>query len=377
MKWTDDLLDRKRLLMDPLADQVVAEIVDRNGEEAAFRVFDLLIRNIEMPIEDLPDEVDTFVNETDRLPAWADWQQIETSEELFLDHGPKFLLFLYYKSLPQLYTDAKGAEVLVRTGRLSHKEGDHRIFTRRIAETGQFMMDVMARDGLKPGSEGIRSIQKVRLIHAAIRRFLKNRGWDRERLGEPINQEDLALTLMSFSVSPLEGLGQFGIHEDPQKMEAYMHTWRAVGSLLGVDEDLLPNSLAEGQSLMEKILDRQSAPSEAGRLLAKALVEFARETLPSERLDDAPVYLIRKLIGRKRADMLNVHVEYGCLGITVPLIVRKWFTMGERLEDRIDGPLRVLVDRLSEETVRAMVGYFDQTKKRKFTIPPEMYKRWF
>jgi hypothetical protein len=181
VKWTDDLLDRKRLLMDPLADQVVAEIVERNGEESAFRVFDLLIRNIEMPIEDLPDEVDTFVSETDRLPAWVDWQQIETSEELFLDHGPKFLLFLYYKSLPLLYTDAKGAEVLVRTGRLSHKEGDHRIFTRRIAETGQFMMDVMARDGLQPGSDGIRSIQKVRLIHAAIRRFLNNRGWDREK----------------------------------------------------------------------------------------------------------------------------------------------------------------------------------------------------
>jgi hypothetical protein len=377
VKWTDDLLDRKRLLMDPLADQVVAEIVERNGEESAFRVFDLLIRNIEMPIEDLPDEVDTFVSETDRLPAWVDWQQIETSEELFLDHGPKFLLFLYYKSLPLLYTDAKGAEVLVRTGRLSHKEGDHRIFTRRIAETGQFMMDVMARDGLQPGSDGIRSIQKVRLIHAAIRRFLNNRGWDRERLGEPINQEDLALTLMSFSVSPLEGLGQFGIAEDPQKMEAYMHTWCAVGSLLGVDEDLLPESLAEGQALMEKILDRQSAPSEAGRLLAKALVEFARETLPSERLDDAPVYLIRKLIGRKRAEMLNIHVEYGCLGITVPLMLWKWFTTGEKLEDRIDGPLRVLVDRLSEETVRAMVGYFDQTKNRKFTIPPEMYKRWF
>jgi hypothetical protein len=377
VKWTDDLLDRKRLLMDPLADQVVAEIVERNGEESAFRVFDLLIRNIEMPIEDLPDEVDTFVSETDRLPAWVDWQQIETSEELFLDHGPKFLLFLYYKSLPLLYTDAKGAEVLVRTGRLSHKEGDHRIFTRRIAETGQFMMDVMARDGLQPGSDGIRSIQKVRLIHAAIRRFLNNRGWDRERLGEPINQEDLALTLMSFSVSPLEGLGQFGIAEDPQKMEAYMHTWCAVGSLLGVDEDLLPESLAEGQALMEKILDRQSAASEAGRQLAKALVEFARETLPSERLDDAPVYLIRKLIGRKRAEMLNIHVEYGCLGITVPLMLRKWFTTGERLEDRIDGPLRVLVDRLSEETVRAMVGYFDQTKNRKFTIPPEMYKRWF
>jgi hypothetical protein len=58
-------------------------------------------------------------------------------------------------------------------------------------------------------------------------------------------------------------------------------------------------------------------------------------------------------------------------------MLRKWFTTGERLEDRIDGPLRVLVDRLSEETVRAMVGYFDQTKNRKFTIPPEMYKRWF
>lgn len=377
MKWTDEFLDRKRRLADPLADAVVEKIVQEKGEKEAFKVFDLLIRNIEMPVDELPDEVKDFILSTNQLPDWAEAPKIKLARELFLDHGPKFLLFLFYKSLPLLYTDQKGAEVLVRTSRLTHNVEDITIFTRRIAETGQFMMDVMSEDGLNPGGRGIQAIQKVRLIHAAIRRFVKQSEWDSEILGEPINQEDMALTLMTFSISPITALEQIGIHEPEERLDAYLSTWCAIGETLGINRDLLPDTLEEGQQLLEKILERQSGSSEAGKLLAKALVEFSRETFPRDRLDDAPVYIIRSLIGRERADMLEIYPKYSILGIAVPLFLRRLFNLSERLEDKIDGPVRLVIDRVSDKMVRAMVGYFDNYKQRTFLIPDEMENRWF
>lgn len=377
MKWIDEFLNQKRLIADPLADAVVEKIVQEKGEKEAFHVFDLLIRNIEMPVNQLPDEVDDFIQATNQLPDWADPKKIELARELFLDHGPKFLLFLFYKSLPLLYTDKKGAEVLVRTSRLTHNVEDITIFTRRIAETGQFMIDVMSEGGLKPGGQGIQSIQKVRLIHAAIRRFVKQSEWDTETLGEPINQEDMALTLMTFSISPITALEQIGIDESKNRLEAYLHTWCAIGEILGIDGDLLPENLEEGQQLLDKILERQSGSSDAGKLLAKALVQFSRETFPRDRLDDAPVYIIRSLIGRERADMLDIYPKYSILGIAAPLFLRKLFRLAERLEDKIDGPVRIVIDRISDKMVRAMVGYFDTYKDRKFSISAEMKSRWF
>lgn len=377
MKWTDEFLDQKRHVADPLADTVVEKIVQEKGEKEAFHVFDLLIRNIEMPVDQLPDEVEDFIQATDQLPNWADPKKIKQARELFLDHGPKFLLFLFYKSLPLLYTDKKGAEVLVRTSRLTHNVEDITIFTRRIAETGQFMIDVMSEGGLNPRGRGIESIQKVRLIHAAIRRFVKQSEWDAETLGEPINQEDMALTLMTFSISPIKALEQIGINESENRLEAYPHTWCTIGEILGIDKDLLPENLDQAQQLLDKVLERQSGSSEAGKLLAKVLVQFSRQTFPRDRLNDAPVYIIRSLIGRERADMLEIYPEYSILGIGVPLFLRKLFRLSERFEDKIDGPIRLVIDRISDKMVRSMVGYFDSYKGRKFSISNEMKSRWF
>jgi hypothetical protein len=376
MPWTDEFLDQKRLQADPLADEALGLIVSEKGEGEARRLFDLLIHNIGMPLREFPPLVQDYLEATGRLPAWSDWNKVAMAHDLFLDHGPKFLIFLYYKSLPLLYTCAHGAKVLARTGRLTHDPQDRAIFTRRIAETGQFLLDVMSRKGLQPGGRGIQAIQKVRLIHASIRRFIPQEDWDEAAFGKPINQEDMAVTLMTFSISLIDGLAQFGIEEKEERLEAYLHTWTAIGHALGIDDDLLPANLTEARTLIDKILQRQSKDSEDGRILARALVHFARETFPNNYLDDAPVYLIRHLVGPQRADMLDVQTAYGCLGLAVPLFLRKLFHLGERLEDKVKEPLKVVIEKLSKITTYAMVGYFDQYKKRNFEIPEEMEKVW-
>ena len=134
--WTDTFFDAKRNIGDPPADTVLHQLVTEKGPEEARKLFDLLIRNIDMPMDQFSDSVKTFLKDSSQLPAWADIEKIKLGQALFRDHGPKFLIFLYYKSLPLLYTCAKGAEVLVHTRRLMHNEEVSKIFKRRLAEKG-------------------------------------------------------------------------------------------------------------------------------------------------------------------------------------------------------------------------------------------------
>ena len=374
--WTDKMLEQFRLQADPLADEAMASILSNKGKEEAYRIFDLLIRNIDTPVIQLPKEVRPFLEATQSLPDDTDPEAIAEAHRFFLDHGAKCLFLLYYKSLPLLYCMHKGAPVLVRTSRLTNEDQSLRIFARRIAETGQFLIDVMTPGELTFRGRGIQSIQKVRLIHAAIRQFVQAEGWDEQQLGLPINQEDMAMTLMTFSVAVLDGLEQFGINEPKPIQEAYFQTWRAIGHNLGIDEALLPDNAAEGRFLMDRILARQAAASEEGQLLTRSLIDFAQEVLKSEKLALAPETLIRYLLGPKYAPMLGIQPNEGCLAALLPHALQALFRLGERLEDKVDAPLDEVLEFLSRQTVNAMVGYFDNYKGRNFQIPQAMQKEW-
>lgn len=374
MEWTNEFLDRKRTEADPLADDVLKKLIQSNGLEASRKLFDKLIRNIDLPVDDLPDEIQDFMEATLELPDWLSEEDLDRSNAFFVDHGPKLLLLLYFKSLPLLYSDAKGAEVLVKTSRLTHSNTSMEIFTRRIAETGQFLLNVMANDNFKVNKMAINSIRKVRLIHAAIRQFIAP-GWDEQALGKPINQEDMALTLMSFSVSMIDGLEQLLVDEKDHLIHAYFERWRAIGVVLGVSEDLIPQSMDEGRLLLNKIVSRQSAASESGQLLTKALVEFSKKTIPGKIFDVTPEALIIYFSGKEMAENLGLKSSKGCFGFGIPAILASVFHLIEKLEDRSDR-IEYVTNRLSKKLVVAMVDYFDDYKERKFEIPEEFRTAW-
>src|SRR5262249_1816707 len=131
---------------------------------------------------------------------------------------------------------------------------------RRLFRTMQMVVDVMEPGGLGPQGYGIRTVQKVRLIHAAIRYHLLHAKWDGS-LGIPINQEDLAGTLLTFSFFPMEGLRKLGANISADAAQAYFETWCAVGRLLGVTPEMIPNDLEAAAELRDLICRRQFAPS--------------------------------------------------------------------------------------------------------------------
>jgi hypothetical protein len=205
-------------------------------------------------------------------------------------------------------------------------------------ETSQFVVDVLDNDGLGPTGHGLRSAQKIRLLHATMRYHVSQLGdWDAAALGVPVNQEDLAGTLMSFSWMIPLGLGKLGIELLPEDRDAYFHIWRVVGHVLGVHEQLNPVKFGDGAAMMDVIIRRQQRPSEAGTVLTKGVLDFIREVLPVP--PGAGPTLIRHLIGDKSADIVKVppadsltqlgistgalpNFGYGKTGDTLPLTAK-------------------------------------------------------
>ncbi|HZD10294.1 MAG TPA: oxygenase MpaB family protein, partial [Candidatus Binatia bacterium] len=261
-RWNDAFLESMREVGDPEADAVIGDVVAHHGIAHVNDLMRSLVQNDEIVTGDFPPAVRDYLAESATLPPWADMAMIERGEQFFDDNWPIIVTLLFCASLPSAYAAHKGAQVLHLTQRMTQH------VHRRIFETAQFVLDVMAPDGLSRTDRGIRSAQKVRLMHSATRNIIEHdprwRSQWNEAWGVPINQEDMAGTLMTFSLQVLVGMKRFRIEMDPEDEEAYLHAWKVVGHILGVDEALLPSDLEDAQLLATTIFERQKGSSEAG-----------------------------------------------------------------------------------------------------------------
>jgi len=305
-RWTADFLESKRSHTDELADSTVAKIMARKEVAEVNHLFGMITRDDEQLPADAPEELKEYFKQTAILPDWADQDLIDLGQQVYIRHGIWISLLLSNKSLPECYACAKGAEVLHRTARLDEQHGSMDTFSRRIAETALFVVFAMSPGGLSPRGRGLIAAQKVRLIHAVIRYYLHKQNWDAARYDQPINQEDMAGTLMSFSALILEGMEQLGIRLEPVEKEAYIHCWRVIGHVVGLHDDLIPANSADALKLGHSILDHQIAPSAQGATLMKALLEFQDKNVKPLMGSDTNIAMLRLMMGDKISDLLEV-----------------------------------------------------------------------
>ena len=283
-RWTDARLDSMRELGDEVADKRVAAVRERGGIDAVNALMRTLVRNDQPVPEELPAEIQEYLAETWPLPEWADTEKIRRGQQLFETWGVQISICLFCASLPSSYAAAKGVKVLYLTARL---DTDAR---RRVMETAQFVVDVLSVGGLDEHGKGRRTIQHVRLMHAAVRHLIKARNeqqpglWDPD-WGTPINQEDLAGTLLTFSYVVVDSMRRLGVRVPTKDVEAYLHLWNVIGHLLGVCDELLVSGVRDAAALVETIRHRQFKASPEGQDMTGALLYSARpaDALPSVR----------------------------------------------------------------------------------------------
>ena len=314
-------------------------------------------------------------------PRWSpDPALIARGQQVFADYGLYQAVALFFASLPMAYATIDGAEVLARVSDLATQN-----LTRRVAETGQMLLDVMGLRGglsLEPGGVGYMTAIGLRLMHACVRVLILDQPepdpWPAADYGPPVNQELMLGTLLDFTVVAWEAMARMGIVLSDDAREANLHAWSFIGLLMGVEacrEGALGLSDAEQISAG---LRRLLGPSEAGQRLMTALLDEMEEFMPLG-WRKLPRSVVRWLFQdapdpvRGVPDLLRVPPAAWW---SVPLQAS---LRAANQESWLLGPLAPLAHALVRKLGRhVLINYSDRYSggQAPFRVPGELTRRW-
>ncbi len=324
-RWSPEFLDSMRLVADPEADGLMHRLFEAGGLPALGRLQPFLDQWNSPLTPEIPDYLRDFFNRPVDYPEWVNPYQIGRAEDLFESYGPVTVVVLLLNSVPHFFTNPAGARSFFLAKIFSPES-----LKNRMKQVPRFVVNITRRGGLEERvstwpphddrlphpltitkGRGILTVQKLRIAHASIRIRLKlkqedpSKNWDLAKLGEPINQEDLAEALMHFCFTTIDGLRKIGIDQSREDEEATLNAWKTVGFLLGLQEDMQPGTIEEGRLLRDIIFERHSVSTPEAHALIKEMLGIVQGFLPWF-YRQVPAGLMRYQLGPKVADMLGV-----------------------------------------------------------------------
>jgi hypothetical protein len=251
-------LSKYRAMGDKQADEIIDQIVEQNGIASLRQLMSFLSDYQNLSFENQSPVLQSFLSSNALLPDFYDKKKLIRATDFYRENQQNIGLILGLYALPYCYLGADGAKVLYMSERIKNDT------YKRLTETGSFLKAVMNYDNWK--SNRIFAIcLKVRLLHASIRYFtLHSKQWDLA-WGYPINQEDMLGTNLAFSLVVLRGMEKLGYSVDKTYEDAYINTWNVIGYLLGVKQEIMPESYLEAVKIDKLIAERQFRQSVEGQ----------------------------------------------------------------------------------------------------------------
>lgn len=297
-QYNSSVFDQLRLKQDTLADQAVEALISQPA--LASEINSWLVIPAKLP-EYFPEELRLYFEFYHYKEKEFSEGEHRQAQEFFEQKGDMYLAVLGFYSLPYCYAFAAGAQVLIRSQRILNQIGE------RLGETTRFVLDIFKPGAFTSQDEAFLTCAKVRLIHAYSRYFIRTyaRDWD-PAFGQPINQEDLLGTNLAFSHIVLRGMTKLGMTPSPKEHQAVLGYWKWIGELMGVETDLWPNSPKEAFELDRLIRKRHLKPSEAGKKLTKALLEFYQKNIPDSFLTSQLEPLLAYFLGKEASKAVGI-----------------------------------------------------------------------
>jgi len=327
--WSENHLPASRLeplrrVGDELADNALEALKIKPGQDA----YKVLLAYVSRPEHEQESPAPRLLmKQVMTVPEWVDWEQVRRGQQVFWLVSPplsslslslsslidpsassrwalgephslrprtfltrlpppfrnrRYCLFIHHIllhfSLTGGFSLPKITKVLTSTGYLSGSKSKERVY-----ETSQFVFDIAhSLEHLTPGTgPAWESIIQVRFLHAGVRSRLSkvsrahSKYYSVEEHGVPINQEDLLGTLFSFSNTVWRVMeARLNIIMSQQEREDYLHLWRYVGYVMGVDDLVGATRSPElADACLESIVLHLSDPNEEGGKLAASLLK--------------------------------------------------------------------------------------------------------
>ena len=290
-KYADAQMDKMRYTCDPIADAVAAQLERQRPSQ--------MIDEVYARAKTEGGAFKDYLEHAYAVPTWVNWDAIEHARRVNLGFANVRGIALLVSSLVEGYSLSKAAHVLIATGRL------HQDVLKRIYETSQMSHNINVPNGIKPGQPGHRTIMEVRLLHAMVRKYLRQRGWDTSLYDEPINQEDMAFTVIEFDYLSIRGMERMGAEMSADDKAASQHLWQYAAYLNGVDECMIPRSVEEEIYQYERIRDRQRNPNQESSELAQAVITALAGKPPFNLPAPLLFELSRVCLGDELADVYD------------------------------------------------------------------------
>ncbi|KAF8576419.1 hypothetical protein K439DRAFT_1418954 [Ramaria rubella] len=339
-------LEEWRAMGDPLCDAALRSMFTSASSSTGVDLLERLqsdaALNPEGPSQDLLDDVSLLPpNGIAATPL-----EIREAHTFFLQHSVAIMQCLMHFSLaggfasPRITRALQAVSYLVPPRKNSTHmaeitpELNDRTYS-RLLETFQFVLDVMACTNtnplekssscLDPGGDGWKAALRVRLLHGVARRRILERlslsanSYSVEDDGIPVNQEDMAATLASFSVAPLWCLRRvYLLPISPPTLSqrsSFIATWRHIGFYLGVDPTILrthfssPNAADKflGSSVLHLLTSERTPPGSLRPLFPTIPILLASSDRPPfPRSFEHQCALTRHLLGSALSTHLGV-----------------------------------------------------------------------
>ncbi|MGB3301483.1 oxygenase MpaB family protein [Gordonia sp. (in: high G+C Gram-positive bacteria)] len=293
---------------DPMMDGVVDEMATA-GMSQTRPLFEQALTDGIDTVDGAPPQMEAFFRHIEATPDWVDEGQLALAAQVMQSGGADGLYIARDVALMGGYQFSGFNQTLLRTGALT--KGSNK----RFAETSRWALDVISPGGLNVRGAGYRSTIRVRFIHSMVRKHVESMpDWDNTRWGLPINQTDMAATLVGSLVAPSIGVVGLGLVNNPREYQAIAHLTRYVGWLIGVDEAYQPHSFRDAVGILAHTSAALATPDETSKELAApmvddpdqwhydSLVQLRRRVAKSQHLGIA-----RAFLGRKTLEHLGVN----------------------------------------------------------------------
>jgi hypothetical protein len=285
-RWSDDaFLDALRHTGDPPADAAVAALAADGGEPAVGRIFRILKANDTPLPADAPAPLHVFMAATTALPPGTDGARLVRGGEAFLKNALPSVVVLLASSLPRGYAAPCLTEILTIS-----KDLERHPFSRLMGVV-QLLLNISDGGAFEPQGRAIVTAQKLRLLHAGVRRITAQyRPRYEAMFGVPVNQEDRLATIMGFSYLLIDGIHRLGLPLKDAEAEDLYYLWQVFARLMGIhpdgrpdDASYIPPTIADAAAFYAAYVRRNdTGPSRnpAGVVLTQDNLTMMRSMIP-------------------------------------------------------------------------------------------------